>query len=324
MNGATVHNGANNGAAPFNGAMVQGRIYNAPPCTVTESTYSIIPECLHRTVPSFELRPYQADALKATLEGFGQFNRQLVVLPTGAGKTILFGKVAESFQPGRVLILAHREELLTQACDKVLTATGIEADTEKAELQASLDSPIVVASVQTQARQNRLDRFPRDHFGLIVVDEAHHVLADSYKRILDHFEGAKVLGVTATPDRGDQKLLSDYFENVACELTLVDLIRGHWLAPIRVKSMPLEIDLRSVQVVAGDYDAQQIGHALDPHLEAIADIMVQYRDRKTLVFLPLISCSERFAQLCRDRGIAAEHRRDKSRSSGHPRAICGG
>ena len=162
-----------------------------------------------------------------------------MVLPTGGGKTILFAKAAESFQPARTLIIAHREELLAQAREKTLTATGIRADIEAAERKASLDAPVVVASVQTLARESRRERFPRDHFGLIVVDEAHHVLASSYKRTLDHFEGAKVLGVTATPDRGDQKLLSDYFENVAYELTLVDLIRGRWLSPIRVKSMPL-------------------------------------------------------------------------------------
>ena len=222
--------GVNKGAAPR--AELQG-CEGAAPIYIRRVTRTLTatPESTDSTIqartltdaplPPFELRSYQQDALRATLEGFQQYRRQLVTLPTGAGKTILFAKAAESFLPSRTLVLAHREELLAQAREKTLVATGIRADIEAAERKASLDAPVVVASVQTLARQSRRERFPRDHFGLIVVDEAHHALADSYKRILDHFEGAKVLGVSATPDRGDKKLLSDYFDNVAYELTLV-------------------------------------------------------------------------------------------------------
>jgi superfamily II DNA or RNA helicase len=247
-----------------------------------------------------ELRPYQREATQAVICGFAQgWKRQLVVAPTGSGKTITFGALAEHYQPERTLILAHREELLEQARDKILRATGIIAEIEAAERTASLEAPVVVASVQSLHEQRRR-RFAPDHFALIVVDEAQNVLG--------YFEEAHVLGVTATPDRGDKRLLADYFENVAHETTLVDLIRDGYLCRVRVKTIPLQIDLRDVHTIAGDVNADEAGHALEPHLAAIADIIARdFANRKSLAFLPLCALSEYFAELCRNRGIAAEH-----------------
>ena len=153
------------------------------------------------------------------------FRRQLRVCPTGGDKTIEFAALAGHYQPGKTLIIAHRDELIEQPRDKVFRFTGICPDVEKAEVRASLKAPIVVASVQTLCRRAP---FPPDHFRLVVVDEAHHVLSESFQRVLAGFSGAYVLGVTATPDRSNKKLLSDFFENVAHETTLVDLIK-RWL-----------------------------------------------------------------------------------------------
>jgi superfamily II DNA or RNA helicase len=254
------------------------------------------------------LRAYQHKALAEIDHGFQEFDRQLGVLPTGAGKTILFSKLAEARQPERTLILAHREELITQAVDKLHKSTGIHAEIEMGDDRASLDAPVVVASVQTLMREKRRERWPRDHFGLVVVDEAHHTLADSYLNTLGHFhDHAQVLGVTATPDRGDKKNLGRYYQNIACEVTLLDLINQAWLSPIRVKTVPLEVDLRGVGTSHGDYSADDLGHALEPYLERIADVLVEHRHRKTLVFLPLIAVSKKFAELCRERGLLAEH-----------------
>ena len=241
-------------------------------------------------------------------KGFEEFDRQLGVLPTGAGKTILFSRLAQDYQPRRTLILAHREELITQAVDKLRVSTGIEAQVEMGGERASLDAPVVVASIQTLKREKRRERWPRDHFGLVVVDEAHHALADSYLSTLGHFhDHAKVLGVSATPDRGDKKNLGKYFENIACEVTLLDLINQGWLSPIKVKTVPLGMDLRGVRTSHGDFSADDLGHALEPYLEQIADVLVEHRHRKTLVFLPLIAVSKRFAEICRERGLLAEH-----------------
>ena len=260
------------------------------------------------------LRAYQMKARHDIHKGFEEFDRQLGVLPTGGGKTILFSRLAQDYQPSRTLILAHREELITQAVDKLATATGIAAQVEMGDDRASLDAPVVVASIQTLMREPRRNRWPRDHFGLVVVDEAHHSLADSYLSTLSHFhDHAKVLGVSATPDRGDKKNLGRYYQNIACEVTLLDLIQQGWLSPIKVKTVPLGIDLDSVRTTAGDFNADDLGHALEPYLEKIADVMVEHRDRKTLVFLPLIAVSKWFAELCRERGLLAEHVDGQSR-----------
>jgi len=254
------------------------------------------------------LRAYQMKARMDIHKGFEEFDRQLGVLPTGAGKTILFSRLAQDYQPRRTLILAHREELITQAVDKLRVSTGIEAQVEMGSERASLDAPVVVASIQTLKREKRRERWPRDHFGLVVVDEAHHALADSYLSTLGHFhDHAKVLGVSATPDRGDKKNLGKYFENIACEVTLLDLINQGWLSPIKVKTVPLGMDLSGVRTSHGDFSADDLGHALEPYLEQIADVLVEHRHRKTLVFLPLIAVSKRFAEICRERGLLAEH-----------------
>jgi superfamily II DNA or RNA helicase len=225
-----------------------------------------------------------------------------------SGKTILFSRLAQDYQPRRTLILAHREELITQAVDKLRVSTGIEAQVEMGDERASLDAPVVVASVQTLMREKRRERWPRDHFGLVVVDESHHILSDSYQNTVRHFDGhAKVLGVTATPERSDKKNLGRYFENIACEVTLLDLINQGWLAPIKVKTVPLGMDLRGVRTSHGDFSADDLGHVLEPYLEQIADVLVEHRHRKTLVFLPLIAVSKRFAEICRERGLLAEH-----------------
>ena len=142
----------------------------------------------------------------------------------------------------------------------------------------------------------------------ILVHNCHHILADSYLSTLRHFhDHAKVLGVTATPDRSDKRNLGRYFENIACEVTLLDLIQQGWLSPIKVKTVPLGMNLDSVRTTAGDFNADDLGHALEPYLEHIADVLVEHRHRKTLVFLPLIKVSQQFAAICRERGLLAEH-----------------
>lgn len=257
------------------------------------------------------LRPYQQEAIAATETGWNNFSKQLLVLPTGAGKTVCFSALAHRrLQRGeRSLILAHREELIEQAVAKLKAATGVKADVEKAERWASLDAPVVVASVQT-LRGDRLARWPRDHFGQIIADEAHHSISSSWQQVLNHFDGhADVLGVTATPDRGDKRNLGTYYENVAYEIGLFDLIKQGFLSRIVIKSIPLQIDLSRVQQTSGDYDANQLGDALTPYLGAIARAICENAPfpRRTLAFLPLIKTSLDFVAACRKEGLVAEH-----------------
>lgn len=252
-----------------------------------------------------QARPYQSEALDRIRVGFREFRRQLAVLPTGSGKTIIFAMLARTQLPSKTLILAHRDELIDQAIDKIRAATNLHADKEKAESRAALESPIVVASVQSMVR--RLERWPPDHFHLIVADEAHHAISESWQKVLNHFNGC-VLGVTATPDRGDKRTLGEYFENIAVEIPLVRLIKERYLCPITIKSVPLKIDLSSVHLQAGDFADRELAHILEPYLLTIAKaIRDQASFRKTLAFLPLIDTSLKFAAACNQVGLVAKH-----------------
>lgn len=257
-----------------------------------------------------ELRPYQAEAKQAIFDQWTSgVHKTLLVLPTGCGKTIVFAKVAEDCVTNgeRVLILAHRGELLEQAADKIRRSTGLMSAVEKAE-SSCLDSwfRVTVGSVQTMMREKRLVEFAPGYFQTIIIDEAHHCLSDSYQRVLGHFPDAHVLGVTATPDRGDMRNLGQYFESLAYEYTLPKAIKEGYLSPIKAVTIPLKLDLTSVGVQSGDFKAGDLGTALDPYLYQIADEMVGYcQGRKTVVFLPLVKTSQKFRDILRDRGFRA-------------------
>ncbi|MEI3250844.1 MAG: DEAD/DEAH box helicase [Faecalibacterium sp.] len=257
-----------------------------------------------------ELRPYQQQARdRIHAEWDAGHTRTLLVLPTGTGKTIVFASVAaDQVRAGdRVLILAHRGELLEQAADKLQRSTGLVSAVEKAE-STCLDSwfRVVVGSVQTLQRTARLERFPQDYFGTIIIDEAHHAITDGYRRILDYFSGAKVLGVTATPDRGDMRNLGEVFDSLAFEYKLTDAIKEGYLCKIMAQTIPLQLDITSVTMSGGDYAVGDLGTALDPYLEQIAAEMARRcRSRKTVVFLPLIKTSQKFRDLLNAHGFRA-------------------
>lgn len=257
-----------------------------------------------------ELRPYQQAAKAAVLDEWDRgVDKTLLVLPTGTGKTIVFSAVAEEAvkRGGRVLIIAHRGELLEQAADKLEKSTGLRSSLEKAE-SSCLGSwyRVAVGSVQSLQRPSRLDRFAPDYFSTIIIDEAHHCLSDGYQRVLEHFSAAKVLGVTATPDRGDMRSLGQYFETLAYEYTLVQAIRDGYLSPIKALTVPLRLDLSSVGVQNGDFKVGDLGTALDPYLDAIADEMLKNcANRKTVVFLPLVKTSQKFRDILNAKGFRA-------------------
>lgn len=257
-----------------------------------------------------ELRPYQSEAKTAIFEEWDKgVKRTLLVLPTGCGKTIVFAKVTEDCvrRGNRVLILAHRGELLEQAADKIGKATGLGCATEKAE-QSCLGSwfRVVVGSVQSLTREKRLKQFPVDYFDTIIIDEAHHCLSDSYQKILDYFKGANILGVTATPDRGDMRNLGEYFDSLAYEYTLPKAIKAGYLSPIKALTLPLQLDLSGVGIQSGDFKSGDIATALDPYLYQIAEEMEKYcKERKTVVFLPLVKTSQKFRDILNEKGFKA-------------------
>ena len=259
---------------------------------------------------SVALRPYQEEARRRVRDEWMKGTRRtLLVLPTGTGKTIVFAKITEDMVKGggRVLILAHRGELLDQASDKIRKATGLMCSVEKAE-QTCLNSwyRVTVGSIQSLQRPSRLKKFNPHYFDTIIIDEAHHAISEGYQRVLQYFDDANVLGVTATPDRGDMRNLGEFFQSLAYEYTLPKAIKEGYLSPIRALTIPLKLDISMVGMSSGDFSTGELGTALDPYLEQIADEMVRYcSDRKTVVFLPLIKTSQKFCGILNEHGFRA-------------------
>lgn len=253
-----------------------------------------------------KLRPYQEQSIQKIEEEWEKVDRTLLVLPTGCGKTIVFCKLTEKLvQEGkRVLILAHREELILQAQDKLKKSTGLDSAIEKAN-ESALGSffQVTIGSVQSLSNMKRLEQFDEDYYDVIIVDEAHHILSDSYRRIIDYFD-AKLLGVTATPDRGDKKNLGQVFESIAYEYSLPEAIKNGYLSKIKAITIPLEIDISNVGSQAGDFKSSELDDALNPYLISIADEMETYcKDRKTIVFLPLIATSQKMTEILNSKGF---------------------
>lgn len=239
----------------------------------------------------FKLRPYQQEAVSAIKQHWEQdWNRELLVLPTGCGKTVVFNTIAHD-APGRTLILAHRDELIEQARDKYHSMFS--EPTGKIKAGENSIERVTVGSVQTMMRHDYSGMFDT-----IIVDEAHHAISNSYRKILDQFPSARVLGVTATPDRGDKRNLAEYFEGIAYEYSLKTAIEEGYLCEITAKTIPLEIDMSAVKVSMGDFSVDSIGIALEPYLEQIADaIRLHASARKTVVFCPLVSIAKELAKM---------------------------
>lgn len=187
-----------------------------------------------------------------------------------------------------------------------MQASGLTTATEKAE-QSCIGKwdRIIVGSVQSLCRDSRLSLFNKTYFDTIIIDEAHHALSNSYQAILNYFDGADVLGVTATPDRADMKNLGQAFDSLAYEYTLREAISSGYLVKIQVQTLPLHIDFTNVKMTAGDFQAGDVGRVLDPYLEQIADTLLDYKDRKIVVFLPLIETSQKFCNMLIERGFNA-------------------
>jgi superfamily II DNA or RNA helicase len=262
-------------------------------------------------MPPTTLRPYQVEAVDAVEHEWASGNRRtLLVQATGTGKTIVMAELARrvASRGGRTLLLAHRGELLSQAADKIEKFTGLACAVEKAE-QTCLGTwnSVTVGSVQTLMRDSRLDALAPNRFDCVMVDEAHHALADGYVKVLEHFDSANVLGVTATPDRSDQRDLGEVFDSLAYEYGLAKAVKDGWLCPIEAQMLPVTLDVSGVSIQAGDYSAGQLGDALDPYLDAIADAMADegLKDHRTVVFLPLVRTAKAFRDRLRERGFQA-------------------
>lgn len=249
-----------------------------------------------------QLRPYQAEALRAVREAYARKHRSvLVVMPTGTGKTVLFAEIAR-LAKGPVLVLAHRQELVEQARSKIAAWCDDVVAVEMGERREftrpdGVRRKIAVASIQTLRR--RLASFPKGAFKIVVVDEAHHATADSYRAVLDHFE-AYVLGVTATPDRSDRVGLGEVFEELAFDYDMLTAIHDGWLAPIRSFFVQTQADFSRVRKVAGELSTHDVERILtqDLHLIEIATPIVRERKgRPAIVFAASVAHAHALARV---------------------------
>lgn len=278
--------------------------------------------------PKMAARDYQIEAIRKVEAGWKDFGRQLLVLATGLGKTICACMLTASVleKRGKVLFLAHREELIDQAIER-FAENGIYADREKAGEYASLDSRVVVASVQTLSRLDRLTGFDPRHFALVIVDEAHRSLSKTHLRVLNYFcfgsnsliEGweppkpgeryerhSNMLGLTATPDRGDSRELGTWYEHKAMDYGILNGVRNGYLVRPIIRNFPIKINLKGISMRGKDLDEMQIAERLHPLLQEIArQYAIEARRRKGIIFTPSIDSARRLAEALRAEGLDA-------------------
>jgi superfamily II DNA or RNA helicase len=242
------------------------------------------------------LRYYQQDACDAIHHELQSHRSTMAVMATGLGKTRLFTHVAHNW-PDRVLVLAHRAELVTQAYESLSHHARGVVEIEQGPRRSKY-ARIVVGSVQSVAQPARLSRLGADAFGLIICDEAHRYLAKTYRRVLDHFARAKVLGVTATADRGDKQPMKEIMDSVAYRMDIKDGIGSGYLVPLKIGRVAIQsIDLSMVPTVAGDLHEGKLEKVM---LENVGAVVEETRrlhpNRQAIMFFPGVESAELAAQ----------------------------
>jgi len=257
-----------------------------------------------------ELRDYQKAAINAVVKEHGKgVHRQLLVMPTGSGKTVTFAHLVKG-RPGRTLVLAHREELIDQSIATIQTVNPqLKVDKEMAGYQAEAASDIVVAGVATLGRKgtSRITKFDWSSFATVIVDEAHHSTAESYRRI---FEASGVLqppklliGVTATPARPDGITLSDIYEKIVYTYSLRQAITDGWLARPRGYRITTSANLDDLKTTNGEFVQRELAERVNTseRNQQIVKVWKEYANgRRTIIFAAGIQhaqdLAERFAQ----------------------------
>jgi ATP-dependent helicase IRC3 len=246
--------------------------------------------------------------------------RQLIALPTGTGKTPLFASLKRHHGfDKRMLVLVHREELADQAAKQIQKWNeGITVGVEMGDRHAGSHCDVVVASVQSIGRANspRLTQFNPETFSCIVCDEAHHSIAPSYKTVFDHFglrgdegRGRLLLGVTATPNRGDGQGLGQVYDEIIYQMSILDAIRAGWLVDLRGVRIKSSVDLNGVAVRAGDFSVGDLEAAVN--IESRNHLIVQSwlkhgQGRQTIAFTVDIAHAQRLADTFKAYGVSCE------------------
>lgn len=221
---------------------------------------------------NIKLRDYQKECID--LIDARHTGRYLIQMATGLGKTVTFANIQRE---GRMLILSHREELVRQPLKYFNCSTGVEMSKE-----TSHGEEVVSASVQSLI--HRLDRFDSDDFDVIVVDEAHHSAAKSYKKVIEHFSPRLLLGFTATPNRSDSVRLNDVYDEILFKRDLKWGIKNGYLCDILCKRVNIGYDLSAVHTRLGDYAPGELEKAMDGTADAIAQVYREQAKGATLIF----------------------------------------
>jgi ATP-dependent helicase IRC3 len=267
---------------------------------------------LTATRPTLELRPYQEEAIEAVNTAADEITRPLVALPTGTGKTVIFAHLL-AHRGGHSLVLAHRDELIRQAADKLkMVAPGLDIGVVKAA-ENELEASVIVASVQTLSHPNRLGQLC-GNFNTVVVDEAHHATAETYRRILEHvgsFDswGPLTVGFTATPERGDKSGLGKVWQRIVYQKTILEMMLAGYLCDLRAIRVALTANLDKLSVRHGDFAEGELEDALmaaDAPRHVAAAYREYARGRKALVFTAGVRMAHDMARAFRSVGVKSE------------------
>lgn len=294
----------------------------------------------------FSLRPYQLEAVEEVFRSLNENQSTLMVLPTGCGKTVCFAEIALRWpnELGRLMVMAHRTELIDQASEKVGLHIGENAAIEMGSRREATENghgildraKVLVTSVQTMSREKRQQKFNPKDFGILIVDEAHHAAATSYRKVIEWLvsenPNLRIVGVTATPKRHDEKAMGDIFQDVAYVMELLDAIEQGWLVGIEQKLVKVDgLDFSKCRTTAGDLNEKDLelqmmggtlidrsGELTESQLEQIAKqeemlhavvspTIAESQGRPTIVFAVTKAHAERLAEIfCRHPGVTAE------------------
>jgi superfamily II DNA or RNA helicase len=238
----------------------------------------------------------------------------LLVLPTGGGKTVVFAQIAKLMGQGKVMVLAHREELIWQAKDKIERTTGLKCEVEMANWCIDTrsgdlfeEAQVIISTVQTQisgGENARMKKFKPEDFSALIVDESHHSVSKSYRKVLDHYRtnpDLRILGVTATPDRTDEIALGEIFGSVAFDYEILDAINDGWLVPIEQQMVTIVgLDFSKVRTTAGDLNGADLIAIMEAEetMQGVASSSLQIiGEKKAIVFTAGVKQAEIISEI---------------------------
>jgi superfamily II DNA or RNA helicase len=250
----------------------------------------------------YKLRDYQEKAVEAVFREWETVDSTALILPTGAGKTVVFASIIERMQPKRCMVLAHRQELIFQARDKIIESSGLRVEMEMGDYRASNEaglphdkSPVIVSTVQTHVAGGdgggRMGKFDPQEFGLLVIDEVHHGVSASYQKVINYYRQnakLKVLGVTATPDRADEEALGQILQTVAFDYEIPDAIADGWLVEVDQQFITINgLDFSNVRTTAGDLNGADLAAIMEmeKNLYGVVDSSIEIiGNKRAIVF----------------------------------------